>query len=462
MSTKLDKVKKLILAGGDVFIIYFSLWLTLVLRYGGQFGRPVWEQHFWAFTLIYLIWLIIFYINDLYNLHFAANNLQFYSALLKALSIGAAAAIAFFYFIPYFGITPKTNLFLNILIIAVLFPLWRQIYNLFLKSAAFRQNILILGLTKESEELIQYLSNKPQLGYRLIAICDPDVKDINIATPSFKGMKIFKGLNSLKQVIIDNDIKMLISAKDPRLDPKILEIFYSLLPLKIKIINLEQFYENLIGKIPLSLIGEIWFLENLFEAEKGIYEKTKRIADILLAICFGLLSFLFYPFIIMAIKTDSPGPVFYTQRRSGRNGKPFRLIKFRSMIQDAEKNGAMWAIKEDARITKVGNFLRKSRLDELPQLWNVLKGEMSFIGPRPERPEFVETLEQQIPFYQTRHLIKPGLTGWAQINFPYGSSIEDAMEKLQYELYYIKNRSLVLDFGIVLKTIRIVLSRGGR
>ena len=140
----------------------------------------------------------------------------------------------------------------------------------------------------------------------------------------------------------------------------------------------------------------------------------------------------------------------------------FWLLKFRSMVQDAEKDGAKWAEKEDTRITKVGNFLRKSRLDELPQLWNVLKGEMSFIGPRPERPEFVRELEKQIPFYQTRHLIKPGLTGWAQINFPYGASVEDAMEKLQYDLYYIKHRSLVLDFGVVLKTIKIVLSRGGR
>ena len=140
----------------------------------------------------------------------------------------------------------------------------------------------------------------------------------------------------------------------------------------------------------------------------------------------------------------------------------FWLVKFRSMVQDAEKDGAKWAEKEDTRITKVGNFLRKSRLDELPQLWNVLKGEMSFIGPRPERPEFVRELEKQIPFYQTRHLIKPGLTGWAQINFPYGASVEDAMEKLQYDLYYIKHRSLVLDFGVVLKTIKIVLSRGGR
>ena len=181
-----------------------------------------------------------------------------------------------------------------------------------------------------------------------------------------------------------------------------------------------------------------------------------------MAFCLGLTSLPLFPFIAAAVKLNSPGNVFYTQKRIGKGGQMFWLLKFRSMVQDAEKDGAKWAEKEDTRITKVGNFLRKSRLDELPQLWNVLKGEMSFIGPRPERPEFVRELEKQIPFYQTRHLIKPGLTGWAQINFPYGASVEDAMEKLQYDLYYIKHRSLVLDFGVVLKTIKIVLSRGGR
>lgn len=462
MDNQLATIKRALLIVGDVFILYFSLWLTLLTRYGGEFDRVLWDRHFWAFTIIYALWLVIFYINDLYNLHLAANNVQFYSSLFKALLVNAALAVAFFYFIPYFGIAPKTNLFLNIFILALLFPAWRQAYNLFLRSSALRQNLLILGLTKESEELMRYLLQKPQLGYKLTAVCDPETAEVNPATPSFKGVKIFRGIESLRQVIIDSKVQILISAKDPRLDPRILEVFYSLLPLKIKIVNLEQFYETVIGKIPLSLIGEIWFLENLLEGEKRIYEKIKVVLDVLLAFTIGLASLALYPFIILAVKLNSPGPAFYVQKRVGKGGATFALIKFRSMVRDAEKDGAQWAQQEDRRITKVGEFLRKSRLDELPQLWNVFKGEMSFIGPRPERPEFVETLEQQIPFYQTRHLVKPGLTGWAQINFPYGASVEDAMEKLQYDLYYIKNRSLVLDLGIVLKTVKIVMSRKGR
>ena len=180
------------------------------------------------------------------------------------------------------------------------------------------------------------------------------------------------------------------------------------------------------------------------------------------AFIFGIISLIFYPFIILAIKLDSPGPIFFTQRRISQDGQIFKVLKFRSMIEDAEKNGAQWADKEDYRITRVGNFLRKTRLDELPQMWNIFSGQMSFIGPRPERIEFVQQLEKEISYYQIRHIVKPGLTGWAQVNFRYGASVQDSIEKLQYELYYIKHRSLVLDLSILLRTIKIVLIGGGR
>jgi len=177
----------------------------------------------------------------------------------------------------------------------------------------------------------------------------------------------------------------------------------------------------------------------------------------------GVASLALYPFIILAIKISSPGPIFYRQKRLGQAGKVFEIIKFRTMDQNAEKfTGAVWTVEGDPRITKIGNLLRKMRLDELPQLWNILKGEMSFVGPRAERPEFHEQLKQEIPFYEERYIIKPGLSGWAQINYRYGSSVADAAEKLQYDLYYIKNRSLILDLGIILKTVNIALKQAGR
>jgi exopolysaccharide biosynthesis polyprenyl glycosylphosphotransferase len=179
----------------------------------------------------------------------------------------------------------------------------------------------------------------------------------------------------------------------------------------------------------------------------------------------GILSVLLLPLMVIVgliIKLDSPGPIFYSQLRTGLYGKPFRVYKFRSMYQDAEKKGAQWAIQRDPRITRVGYWLRVLRIDELPQIWNVLSGEMSLIGPRPERPEFDVKLKEAIPYYEMRYLVKPGITGWAQVLYPYGASLEDAYEKLAYDLYYIKNYSLWLDIVIVLKTIRVVLLGKGR
>jgi exopolysaccharide biosynthesis polyprenyl glycosylphosphotransferase len=169
------------------------------------------------------------------------------------------------------------------------------------------------------------------------------------------------------------------------------------------------------------------------------------------------------PLIALAVRLDSPGPVFFRQERVGKGEQPFTLIKFRTMRNDAEKNGAVWACKDDPRVTKVGHILRKTRLDEIPQLFNVLKGDMSFVGPRPERPEFVETLKEKIPYYSKRHFVKPGVTGWAQVRYPYGASVEDSLEKLRYDLYYIKNFSIFLDILIILETIKVVLfGRGAR
>jgi lipopolysaccharide/colanic/teichoic acid biosynthesis glycosyltransferase len=184
--------------------------------------------------------------------------------------------------------------------------------------------------------------------------------------------------------------------------------------------------------------------------------------DVAAAALLGALAILLTPFVALAIKLDSAGEIFFRQKRTGKGGSEFDLIKFRTMRQDAEAQGAQWAAEKDSRITRVGGFMRKTRIDELPQLWNVIKGEMSLVGPRPERPEFVQELAQSVPFYGARHLVKPGLTGWAQINFRYGASVDDAMEKLQHDLYYIKNRSVSLELSILLKTVGTVLRYEGR
>jgi len=224
------------------------------------------------------------------------------------------------------------------------------------------------------------------------------------------------------------------------------------------------FYEQFQFKVPVLHLKHGWFMQgggfNLLQNAMGL--KLKRVIDIVLAIF--LIVLLSPVFILTAffIAVDSRGPIFYSQIRKGLNDKNFMVHKFRSMIVDAEKEGAKWAEDNDPRVTRVGNFIRTARIDELPQLWNVLKGEMSFIGPRPERPEFIQQLEKEIPYYDLRHLVMPGITGWAQVMYPYGASVEDAREKLQYDLFYIKNFSLLLDFVILMKTLRIVLRREGR
>lgn len=230
------------------------------------------------------------------------------------------------------------------------------------------------------------------------------------------------------------------------------------------VMDLTSFYELYWFKIPIQIIAPEWLVQvegfSLFQ--KPVQLKFKRVFDLGLAVLLFLLSLPILLLTAVIIYFESKGPILYRQIRTGRNGKPFTIYKFRSMRVDAEKDGAQWAKVGDTRITRVGNFLRKSRIDELPQILNVLRGDMSFIGPRPERPEFNETLEKEIPYYQLRHLVNPGITGWAQILYPYGASVEDAWEKLQYDLYYIKNYSFWLDVRIALKTARIMILGRGR
>lgn len=232
----------------------------------------------------------------------------------------------------------------------------------------------------------------------------------------------------------------------------------------LQVASLTQIYEHFWGKLPVHFLENQWLLttEGFSITHNPIGLRIKRLMDITLSLVLLAVTWPILLLTMIAIKIDSHGPVFFQQTRTGKNGKDFSIVKFRSMTVDAEKDGAQWAQKNDSRVTRVGKWIRLTRIDELPQIINVLKGEMSFIGPRPERPEFNESLEQQIPYYQLRHLLRPGITGWAQVMYPYGASVEDAIEKLQYELYYIKNYTVGLDLLIVLKTIKIVLFGKGR
>ncbi len=251
-----------------------------------------------------------------------------------------------------------------------------------------------------------------------------------------------------------------VKDRDPHLIDTLMKVRLQGLP----VFDLIEFYENHFKKVPIFYLSAEFFSfsKGFSLLGNSFLQRLKRLSDLAIAIPMLLLSLPIMAVVALLVRLESSGSALYRQSRSGKDGRVFTLIKFRSMRTDAEKHGAQWAQTNDVRITNLGKILRKTRLDELPQLWNILKGEMSFVGPRPERPEFNAELEKNIPFYQLRHLVRPGLTGWAQVNYPYGASMEDSYQKLQYDLYYVKNFSLLLDLQIILKTIRVVVLGQGR
>lgn len=440
MKNVITRVRQLILIVGDIALLYGALYLTLILRYG-QITDQILNDHLIPFSILYLAWLIIFYSQGFYDLSLAKNNVDFWSSLLKATIFNAGLGIMFFYFVPIFKITPKTNFIINTFAFSFLFIIWRQLFNMLLQQKTFRQNILFIGNNDDVKNIIDKIKTNPQFGFNVKMQINPE----NI-----------KNAIDLMNIINKQNIRTIVVADNPYGNQRLAQILFQCLPLQISIYDLPIFYEKITGRVPINAINQIWFLENLVESEREIYETSKRILDIIIAGFFSIGLIIVYPFIAILVKLSSSGPIFYSQTRVGKNERMFKLTKFRSMVQDAEKGKALWTTKDDPRITGMGKFLRRSFLDELPQLLSILKGEMSFIGPRPERPEFVAELEKLIPYYQIRHLVKPGLTGWAQINFRYGSSVDDSMQKLQYDLYYIKNRSIILDVSIILKTIKLI------
>jgi exopolysaccharide biosynthesis polyprenyl glycosylphosphotransferase len=452
-----NKFKKIALLAGDVAFLYVSLYIALLLRYFRLPDKQIWDEHFLPFTLIFSAWVVIFFIYTLYNLDLAVKRAKFYRLSLQALITAGLASIVYFYITPHTNITPKTNLVVFAIVFIVLFFIWRNLYYLAVRSYIPKENIAIIGFNKQSRALVSEINKNPHLGYKTAFILDPfvDKKQSNDNVP------IFNNTSDLHDLITKKNINTLVLATDPSSLEKLRNLLFSALHLKINFYSLPQFYESITGKIPIEAINKMWFLQNLSEGRKKWFDAIKRIYDLSAAFIILTATLPLWIVIALAIKLDSQGPIFFKQKRAGQYGKPFRIIKFRTM--SIENNHHTPTQEQDKRITTVGSFLRKTRLDEVPQVLNIIKGEMSFVGPRPERPELIIKLEQNIPFYRERMLVKPGLTGWDQISGEYHSpSIKDTIKKLQYDLYYIKNRSFYLDLSIILKTLSTIISRAGR
>ncbi len=434
---------------GDVVIFAFSLWISLSIRDGHFYSLDAYKTYIIPFAIIFLAWVIIFFIAGLYDKYTTILKERMSGTIFNAQLANSAIAITFFYLIPYFGITPKTILFIDLIVSFILIYIWR-IYSHPLFGLKKKEAAIIVGSGEEMKSIEREVNDNPRSELKFVSSIDLDKVDgIDFVD------EIVKRVYAEKISIIVADLK------DERVEP-ILPHLYNLIFSGVRFIDMDKVYENIFDRIPLSLLKYNWFLENISATSKFTYDFLKRLMDILIGLIGGIISLIFYPFVILAIKLDDHGPIFIAQDRIGKNNAVIKVYKFRSMSRN-ETDLSKGIVNN--KVTRVGSFLRKSRIDEIPQIWSIVAGEQSLIGPRPELPSGVAHYEKEIPYYAIRHLIKPGLSGWAQIyhdNHPHhGFGVEETKEKLSYDLYYLKNRSFMLDIKIALKTIKKLLSRSG-
>lgn len=461
-------MKQLILISGDGLCYIAGLWIAVTLRYFTPASGETIQIILPHFLGLFFLWVTVNYINGLYDMERLNNSFRFYRRHFEAGVLSILIGIIFFYLFSPATITPKTILILNVLAGYNLSAVWRFVYNKYLGKKTLQTRVLFVGYTPEVKELVTFMSAMPEKGYLPMAIIDPE----NLYKSTNNGdnestISIYRTLKTIRPAITNHKINLVVIAPHLRQDAEALRELYELLFWSVRITNLPSLYEIITGRISPSTFSEGWFLDHLKNKEQPIYGNIRTLTDIIGAVSIGVIFLALFPFIALAIKTTTKGPLFLSQKRIGKDGKEFMLYKFRSMIAlssdgSAEIDGAIFASKNDVRITKVGKFLRKVRLDELPQVLNIIKGDISIIGPRPERPEIVSQLEARMPYYSLRHIVKPGLTGWAAIHQHYTDTLETSLQKLQYDLYYIKNRSLLLDASIILRSVNVVMRMMGQ
>lgn len=445
MSLKSKKILGISLFAGDFLIFYFSLFSALLIR-----GMPV-KQEFiklqQPFFHIFLICTFFLFIMNFYEIFNIRKIVVVLRELIMFIILTSLIGSVYFYFQPQLNITPRAVLFLTIGIFAVFLSLWRYAIFRILGYKSFIKRLFFIGNTPELKE---FLESENKI-YEPIGIYTNETLQYN----STKKISVFKNISEIDSLAEKIDIVVIAShAKENK---NLIRQVFNTLPLNMRYVDFITLYEEEKKKIPLNSLDDWWFLENIATPHGIMNDILTRTFEIILSSIGVLFTLILYPFLAILIKCDSKGSVLYKQERLGKNEKPFMIYKFRTMKNDAEKNGPVWSKPNDGRITRTGKFLRKLHLDELPQFYNILKGDISFVGPRPERPHFVKKLKQEIPYYDIRHIEKPGLTGWAQLCYPASSTTEEAKEKFGYELYYIKNRSFIFDLIIILKTIRTIL-----
>lgn len=436
--------------------------VAVYLRLGNQEGQIELFLR-WGFVkagLATFFCLIAFYLFDLYDFVVMHDRRELVLRLVQALGLAWIALALSFYAFPQLMLGRGISLIALPLALSLMVG-WRVSIHWLLGHPGFGERILIVGSGNLAVEVASEVLERPDAGYRIVGFVGTDSE---LLGKSLINPRVIGVTSELNQVVERENIDRIVVAMGERRGQLPTQELLSLsLAGTVSIEEGASFYERLTGRVSLNMVRPSWLIFSGRGRQARLAGLTRSVVHRIVAFVGAVLSLPIVLVTAVLIKLDSRGPVLYRQERVGKNGRPFTLMKFRSMRVDAEQEGPVWATKDDDRTTRLGRIIRKIRVDEIPQFWNILRGDMNFVGPRPERPHFVAQLAQEIPYYEQRHLIPPGLTGWAQIKYPYGASIEDARQKLQYELYYIKNQSLILDAIILFETIKIILfGRGAR
>ena len=445
--------RSLTVFGGEMLLIFGSVALAASLQ-----DTPDLRANLWKIALVTLVCQLCLYYNDVYDLTVVQSNRELVVRLLQAVGAASIVLAAIYFILP--SLMVGDGIFVSALFVFLIGILcWRLLFNKLTASLQMQERILVVGTGLTARKVARQILDQREFAYRIIGFIDEDPSRVGepLVNPGIIGSHAdIAGLIARHQID-----RIIVGLADRRGKLPVAELLAAKMA-GIRVEDATTTYERVTGKILIDELRPSWLIFSDGFRVSRMTRWMKRGIDLALSLVLAVLSAPAMLLTALAVRLDSPGPILYCQERVGENGRTFTLCKFRSMRTDAESGGTpIWATDGDSRITRVGRFIRMTRLDELPQIWNVVKGDMSFVGPRPERPFFVAELAKGIPFYQQRHSVKPGLTGWAQVKYRYGASLEDATEKLRYDLYYIKHLSIFFDLTIVFDTVKVVLFRKG-
>ena len=444
--------RSLTVFGGELLLIFGSVALAASFQQTSDLSSNLWK-----IALVTVVCQLCLYYNDFYDLTLVHSNRELVVRLLQAVGAASIMLAGLYFAAP--GLMIGDGIFVSALFVFLLAILaWRLLFNQLTGSQRFEERILFVGTGDSARKVARQILDQHDFAYRVIGFIDDDARRIGerIVNPAIVGTP-----GDIERLVKEYHVDRIVVGLSDRRGRLPIEELLRAKMTGVRVEDATTTYERVTGKILLDDLRPSWLVFSEGFRVSRLTRLLKRTIDLGLSVTMGIVAFPIMVLTAIAVWLDSGAPVLYRQERVGENGRAFTLFKFRSMRHDAETGTPVWATAGDDRVTRIGGFIRKTRLDELPQLWNVVRGDMSFVGPRPERPFFVEELAKEIPFYQQRHAVKPGVTGWAQVKYRYGSSVEDAIEKLRYDLYYIKHLSISFDLTIVFDTVKVVLFRKG-